>query len=194
MKKILSALTLSLLATTAFADDVSSHEVHVQGEVINSTCKIETSHRGGIVGVTLKGIASNIVNSNIGQPVVEGQKDFNIKLTGCPANYTRINGEQVDNFKSVVIAFDNSNVNHINKETGNLKNRFVGSTNVEVQISNADGTKVDFSKSETAISKVEQLTVNGEYNFGFKAQYIAPKEAVTAGRFASSVPFKVDYR
>lgn len=196
--------SLSLLLTTAaFASgDIEASEpeyqsseategyVTVKGQIVQSTCKIETNSHDKIVNLgTVPSNELRLPNSG-SRPV-----DFDIILVNCPANFLTEDGTLQ---KRVAIEFQD---NHANVDTnGNLNNIHSlaqgGASNVQVQILNNNGedkTPINLKDPSTNTQIRNLHEALDVHTLNFSAKFISSGSA-SAGKFESGVPFVISYK
>lgn len=210
MKKILSALTLSLLATTAFAgghsaileleegDDVTvinSPAPSVQqaqgvvtffGKVTQPTCTIAP----GSVQKTV-GLGEVSANKLQGQGSTANRTAFELELNNCPANYRVYEVGQnkeitFGQFKSkVAIQFDGADKANVDQANGYLKNtisweRDGGAKDVAVQVLNQAGGVINLANNKNNTAVGVLSKGNNSHTFNFQAQFLSVADAENA--------------
>ena len=203
MKKTLSLLAVSMLAVSASAADAA--ELHVMGEIAQSSCSIASSD----IVVDMPKFHTNEF-SGVG-PQAKGATKFDIQLTGCPRTYSSKNSSgKIDLFDNVYVQFDNTKIttglahnDKIISQNGNLANRVfkhnTGPSNLEVQLATVvDGksTPIDLLNNPNGEGiKLDQPGANGSIAIPMMASYyVADDKPVIAGRFMSTIGFKIDYK
>lgn len=192
MKKLLALSAIVLgLSTPAFANTFDKSnptyaEVHINGEVIDQTCVLD----GTVADRRIELDKVKLSELKNGEAKL---KDFTLKFKDC----------DFKSRQSVYVAFDHA---HANVSTnGNLKNTSETNgnqntaTGVEIQITKANGDKINLSNADTAksdaVSQRSLRATNGAVEFNFKAGYIAPTPAnATTGLVTSYIPVTLQYQ
>lgn len=214
MKKLLIALAVSALATTAFADGVTDASVTTAAPGAAPT-EITAPDPAGLLYSTGTASATLTVNGTVTQSTCKigseteggaadqtvelpqittnhlrhaddtaGETSFSVSLVDCPAVYPGAT--------EVYIKFDGSDTDKVT-DNGKLKNTVADGTSAVVEIVNDNREVVNLKTSEN--SSAETLAPNGEVAIlQFSARYSANGTPATAGRFASSIPFTVAYK
>lgn len=205
MKKILSALTLSLLATTAFADDLEIADVTegiipsgqaeatllVKGNILQTTCVLSGASTDKTVTLKKAGNQDATVYDLRVFNSTAAKTPFTIEFANCPPSYTDASGNV---FNTVFVNFDgsSSNVNEAGKLI-NISKDAKAAQNVTVELLNNKEEVINLKNNEQSTSA--PLGYSDIHVLNFSAQFKASGTAhVTAGEFVSSVPFKVDYK
>ena len=195
MKKILCAVTASVLATTAFAQ-TSGHgagQLNVYGKVTQNTCQLAPSSAN--VQVELGSTPVDQL-AKAGSVSARPAKPFTIELINCPASYVVVDGEQAGTkLTQAAVKFATSaNVT----EDGYLKNVSASAAkaeNVQVRLLNADaGDEVINLRTNANAPSKNLADANGSITFNLKAQLGSKEGNATPGHFQSSVPFEIVYK
>ena len=214
MKKILSVLTLSMLATAAVAGE---HVVEIKLSDAENSSSVTSSEKGtvtfnAVVTQSTCNVAGDSLNKVVDLGSVESNalkgfgaagtdKEFTLKLTDCPANYRSYENGEFGKFVSKVgIQFDKSGKN-IADNGQYLKNTISwenngGAKDVAVQILNESkgviNLKTNRNNAESSLSKDK---ANHEFQFYARLLSVADEGSVaTAGKFSSSIPFSITYK
>lgn len=178
------ALSSTLLAGYALASDGN---VHFRGEIIDSSCEIASESNNQIVSM---GKVNKTSFSGTGS--TSAAKEFDIKLTKCPATYTK-----------AAITFDGTEASDGNGDlaVGNPLNDTtpgdytgadgtpVAATGVAVRIYNrGDNSQVELHKDSASVD-----ITNGTAQIGFIARYIATSDTVTPGTANADAQFTIQY-
>lgn len=205
MKKVLSALTLSLLATTAFAEDLEIVDVTegiipsnqseatllVNGNIVQTTCVLSGASTDKTVTLKKAGNQDATVHDLREYNSTAAKTPFTIEFANCPPSYTDASGNV---FNTVFVNFDgsSSNVNEAGRLI-NISKAAKAAKNVTVELLNDQEEVINLKDNKASTSA--PLGLNNIHILGFSAQFKASDAArVTAGDFVSSVPFKVDYK
>lgn len=219
MNKTLKTLCLASMFAVSmpvFADNTEhSVEIHGDKEAVSPSVsapvsKIESSGKtqgminfSGLVYASSCYIETNSVKRNVELPRVEsnllkkegqvaGQTKFTLQLTNCPV----VADKEGDRKTGVKIYFLNDH-HAINQNTGNLVDNSSAANkakNVEVQLLNASGNKIDLRKSANEQEvEIKQLAASSDPVFDFTAQYYA-NGTVEPGVVFTTVPFGFDYQ
>ena len=215
MKKILSVLTLSMLATVVANASTTSttsapatpagNFIAVHGEIVQSTCAVSSGSK--LVTVQMPQYTTN--DFKAGGLQADKSKNFEIVLEGCPLTYsTTSSNNSVNVAKNVYVSFaDTKNSSAASKDTiiskqGNLANRLKnnrGPSNLEVQLATVlDGTvhPVDLYNNpngkEIPLSK---RSSSGAITIPMQVSYfVADDEPVISGNFVSTIGFDIAYK
>lgn len=206
MKKMLSVLAISLLATTAYAQDTEELDtadlattltssksdkgvINFDGKVLPSTCRVETNSQN--LNVELKSVT---VNDFLDEPnVVHGKTPFTVNLVQCSGPITGVSGTA----DHVTLTFD---ADSRTVEGGALKNTAAGgdaATNVSLQISSLKGdqeTALDLSVLGYDNDIKQQLDGSSLKHFHFNVGYKAVGGTPTQGKVTAQLPFQIEYR
>lgn len=208
MKKILSALTLSLLATTAFADD---HTVIIEEDGVDSVMNspdLSAQQAQGVVtffgkvtqptctiapGSLQKTVDLGEVSASKlqGQGLTANRMPFELELKNCPANYRAYEVGQNKEItfgepkSKVAIQFDGAGKANVDQAGGYLKNtisweRDGGAKDVAVQVLNQAGGVINLvnNKNNTAVGALSKG--KNSHTFNFQAQFLSVADAASA--------------
>lgn len=211
MKKILTALTVSLLATTGFAE-----EIKIDVETLTPSSAPSITSSGKTQGVVdflgrIKPNTCYISSSTVKQTIeledidmnslrkknsTANPKDFDIVLTGCPHTAFIEEEEGLNIYTNVAIKFDKDAKTVTDdgylKDTSNAANI---AKNVYIQIANKSGERINLKTDPVSISQAlnNETHESGDIKFSFTASYYSTGNA-TMGDIVTSIPFDIVYK
>lgn len=180
-KAILASLVLGsvALSQTAMAADIYSGTITINGNVLASTCQVDTAGADGNQTVTLPDVAAGLLTT---AGSTAGKTAFTIKLKNCTEN------------KNVRATFKGSGT-QVEANTGLLNNTAAsGASNVMVQLLDLDGVtpiKANYMNNDNS-QTVTVATGATTASLTYAAQYYAKGVAGT-GAVTSTVDYEIVY-
>ncbi|CAM4380490.1 MAG: Major fimbrial subunit SMF-1 [Legionellaceae bacterium] len=176
MKKLVSAIALSLISTGAFAIDGT---VNFSGNISGTTCAI-SNLTAGVLDVTMPTVSKTALSS---ANSVAGLKPFTLQLA-CPTTSTG----------SVKAYWEPTSTNVTS--SGYLKNTAStgAASNVAIQLIDSNtGIDAPINLFNDTLNNVVPIAADGSATLNYKAQYIALTNAVAPGLVKASVQFSLVY-
>jgi major type 1 subunit fimbrin (pilin) len=180
MKKTLLATTLAtftlLCASSAFAADGT---LNFTGDIKDTTCVVDFG--AGATSLSIPMGTFNKTAFSKGAGATSNATKFTIKLTTCPAAYTKATVEfdgTADTNNSKVLALSSGTT------------AAPSATGVGIQISDISGTVMALKDESTSYPLLAGTNIN---SLGFTARYVATAAAVTSGKADATANFTVKY-
>lgn len=179
MKKIIATAVIGMGILSSGMAVASDGTITINGLVTTTSCNVTVDGGTADATVTLPDVSS-VQLAETGD--VAGAKDFTFALTGCTT------GGKVRAY------FENDNVN---SGTGNLDNSTLpgdgGATNVQVQITDGAGTRIDLASAAQANNPYVDITDDAA-TLPYKAQYVSSNGQVIAGLVNTNLVYTLEYQ
>lgn len=179
MKKIIATAIIGMGILSSGMAVASDGTITINGLVTTNSCDVSVNGGTGDATLTLPDVSSSQLAAT---GDVAGAEDFTFALTGCSA------GGKVRAY------FENDNVNIA---TGNLENNTApvdgGATNVQVQITDGDGTRIDLASTSQANNPYIDIT-NDAATLPYKAQYVSSNGQAIAGLVNTALVYTLEYQ
>lgn len=178
MKQALFLVAAGLLSTPLVAN-AADGTIYFSGSVVSPGCVVAARSMPAEINVTLPPVATSTLDE-AGRTA--GRTPFFITVAGCDADATQLR-----------TYFEPGPTVNLNSNNLLLEAGADAATNVELQILNADLSKVRLGAPSELQNSQPVTTADGEASIRYYAEYVATGEA-TAGVANSSVMFTLVYR
>ncbi len=192
------AVLPALLACSPLAHAVDG-TITINGEIIDSTCKINGAAPPADILVTLPKIASTALKS---KGDVAGATLFVIALSDCPAS---LDGKVKAHFEpGPTVDYDSGALHAYTNSSSDIKaaknipsvSSLTAVQNVQIQLANPDGSAIKIGAADSKVEGVT-LTSSGDKKAAtlrYLARYVkSTDEAITAAKVISYVQYSIVY-